>query len=125
MEVSILNIVIYVILGLVGFTSVVGWLYQKGVNKGLQKASDVSERIAQGLDGLGLIAGNAGLEKVGVAAVELSDVFDEAGDPLAVLADAVANKKFTKETIEAVIKESKEVWIEGKDFFVKVLKKPE
>jgi argininosuccinate lyase len=79
--------------------------------------------LGQALDGLALIAGNAGLPGVASASTELADVFDEAGDPLALLADMVKNQEFTKEKIREVIDQGKEVGIEAVDFFVKIIKK--
>lgn len=90
-----------------------------------EKVSPIGTRIAQGADALGTIAEGAGLEKVGVALHEISDVIDEAEDVPRLLAEYTKDGDLTAEEIKKLFKEVGEVGVEGKDFYIKVIKKSE
>ena len=90
------------------------------------KAAKLSDKIDSGLDGLALIAQGAGMEKVATVVKEASDPFEKLGDLFEALEKHTMDGKFTKEEIQSLLEnEGKELVVEGKDFYVKVLKKKE
>lgn len=88
------------------------------------KVAPIMDKIAKGLDGAGAMAEGAGFGKIATIAYELSDVIDEAEDVPRMLAEFTADKDLTKEEVIKLFEEMGEVAVEGKDFFIKVFKKP-
>jgi len=88
------------------------------------KVSPIMDKIAKGLDGAGALAEGAGLDKLSTIAYELSDVIDEAEDVPRMLAEFTADGDLTKEELAKILEEVGEVAVEGKDFYIKVFKKP-
>jgi len=88
------------------------------------KVAPIMDKIAKGLDGAGALAEGAGLDKLSTIAYELSDVIDEAEDVPRMLAEFTADGDLTKEELAKILEEVGEVAVEGKDFYIKVFKKP-
>jgi len=87
------------------------------------KVAPIMDKVASGLDTAGTLAQGAGLERVAEAAFELADVVDEAEDIPRLLAQYTADGDLTKEEITRILEEVGEVGVEGKDFYIKVIKK--
>jgi len=87
------------------------------------KAAPVLEKIAVGMKSASVIAAGFGLEKVANVIKEAADPVDEAGDTLQLFSDLTADGDFTKEELKSVLDEGKDVWIEAKDFRVKIIPK--
>lgn len=87
------------------------------------KAAPVLEKIASGMKGAAMLAEGAGLEKVANIIKEASDPIDEAGDMLQLFSDLTADGDFTKEELKRVLDEGEDVWVEAKDFRVKIIPK--
>ena len=89
------------------------------------KLAPIMDKIASGTDAAGSFADSAGMEKVGVALHEGSDVIDEAEDIPRLLAEYTKDGKLDAEEIKKLFKEVGEVGVELKDFVIKVFKKKE
>ncbi len=87
------------------------------------KLAPVLDKVAMGLDGAGALAAGAGFEKISTIAYELADVVDEAEDVPRMLAEFTEDGNFTKEEAIKILNELGEVGVEGKDFYLKVIKK--
>lgn len=87
------------------------------------KLAPILDKTAMALDGAGALASGAGFEKIAEAAFELSDVIDEAEDVPRLLAEFTADGDFTAEEAKRILEEGAEVVVEGKDFYLKVIKK--
>jgi len=122
---GLLDLIVTIVVGGLSLIRVADWLRSKKVDVIAQKTSDVLEKVADGMDGLALIARGAGLNRVADIVEQAADVPDELGDVAAKIADMTANDDFTKESVLALIDESKEVAVEGKEFFLVLKKKPE
>ena len=88
------------------------------------KVAPIMDKVAKGLDGVGAMAEGAGLDKLATIAYEFSDVVDEGEDVARLLAELTADGDLSKEDLIALLNEGKDVAVEGKDFVVKVFKKP-
>ena len=99
------------------------WVVKKKIDVIADKTAVILERVADGLDGVAVIARGAGLDKIATIVEEFADVPDEAGDVAAMIAEMTANDDFTKEAVLALLNEGKDVGVEGKDVWVKVIKK--
>lgn len=95
------------------------------LSKASGKIANVLEKGADGLDGLAVIAKSAGMDKVAYVLQEVSDPIDKAGDLFQAISDSTVDGEFTKDEMLNVLNEGKEVFVEGKDFYLKVIKKPE
>lgn len=84
----------------------------------------VMDKVAMGLDAVGVIAEGAGLEKVGLILHEGADLVDEAEDIPRLLAEYTADGDLTAEEINKLIAETGEVGVELKEFILVVKKKP-
>jgi len=120
---EIVKIVAVVLAGLASLTVAGKWLLQKGVDIGATKAADITEKIASSINGAAMVAKGAGLEKVGVILEEFADIPDELGDVGTKIAEMTKNQDFTKERFLELYSEGKDVVVEAKDFFIKVIKK--
>jgi len=89
------------------------------------KLAPILDKAASGVDAAGTIASGAGLEKLGTALHEGSDVIDEAEDIPRLLAEFTKDNKLDVDEIKQLFKEVGEVGVEFKDFVMKVVKKPE
>jgi len=90
------------------------------------KAAKLTDKIDSGLDGLALIAQGAGMERVATIVKEASDPFEKLSDVFEALEKHTLDGEFTKEEIQSLLEnEGKELVVEGKDFYIKVLKKKE
>lgn len=87
------------------------------------KIAPVLNKVEAGMDGVAAFAKSAGLEKIGTAIEEAADVVDELEDVATMLAEHTKNGEFTKEAALATLNEVGEVFVEGKDFWMKVVKK--
>lgn len=87
------------------------------------KVAPILDKVATGLDGAGAMAEGAGLEKVAEIAYELADVVDEVEDLPRLIADLTADGDLSKDDLVQLLNEGKDVAVEGKDFYVKIIKK--
>ena len=115
------------VLGLVG-VAITMWvipnkLWAKIISFFGEKLAPIMDRVADGLDAAGTIAEGAGLEKLGEALHEGSDVIDEAEDIPRLLAEYTKDAELDAEEIKTLLDEAGEVGVELKDFILKVIKK--
>lgn len=90
------------------------------------KGAGIADKIDSGLDGLALIAQGAGMERVATIMKEASDPFEKLGDVFEALEKHTLDGEFTKDEIQSLLEnEGKELVVEGKDFYIKILKKKE
>jgi len=87
------------------------------------KVAPILDKVATGLDGAGAMAEGAGLEKVAEIAYELADGVDEVEDLPRLIADLTADGDLSKDDLVQLLNEGKDVAVEGKDFYVKIIKK--
>jgi hypothetical protein len=123
MELELIEIIAVVLVGVAGLTGVGAWLLKKGVAIGAAKVADSTEKAALALDSVAAGAKAAGLEKVGVVVEEFADVPDELGDVATQIAHMTKNQDFTTEAFLKLFDEGQDVFVEGKDFVLKVIKK--
>lgn len=116
------TIVVPILVLVLAYFKVVDWVK---VGKGAQKAANVLEKVADGMDALSVIVQGAGMEKVSTFFKEGADVPDELGDVAQYIADHTADGKFDKDEVISALDMFGEVIVESKDFHIKVLKKKE
>lgn len=118
MEEVIVN-VLTIVFGL-GFIGTTFWAVSERISR---KAKSGSKNIGLTADQLAEVLERHGAPKLSNAVKEAADPFHEFSEFAAVVETATADKKFTKEEILNMWNEGKDVFIEGKDFVVKILKK--
>lgn len=123
MDLNLIELIAVVLGGAITLTGVGAWLIKKGVGIGAEKVAGAVEKSALALNGVAMAAHGAGLTKVGVIVEEFADVPDELGDVATQIALMTKNQDFTKEAFLKLYEEGKDVFVEGKDFVVKVIKK--
>lgn len=120
---SLYELIVTLVAGGLTLFKIGEWLVKKKIDVIADKTAVVLERVADGLDGVAILARGAGLDRVADIVEEFADIPDEAGDVAAKIAEMTANEDFTKEAVLELFKEGKDVGIEGKDFWIKVIKK--
>lgn len=115
--------VLGIVAGLVTMWAIPNAVWAKFISLFGGKVAPIMDKVAKGLDGAGAMAEGAGLAKVALIAYELSDVIDEAEDIPRMLEEYTADGDLTKEELMTILDEAGEVAVEGKDFWVKVIKK--
>ena len=122
---NVLEIIAMVVAALFTFDKVKGWFSKDGVSIAAAKTEEVLEKVADTMDGFALLAAGAGFPRIASVVEEIADIPDELGDVAGKIEEMTANKDFTKERVLELIQEGKEVIVEGKDCYVKVIKKSE
>lgn len=90
------------------------------------KGAVVAGKVDSALDGIALLANGAGMERVATIVKEASDPFEKLSDVFEALEKHTMDGEFTKEEIQSLLEnEGKELVVEGKDFYIKILKKKE
>ena len=89
------------------------------------KLAPVMDKVAKGMDAAGVIAGGAGLEKVGLVLQKGAKVIDEAEDIPRLLAEYTEDKKLDVDEIKRLIEETGEVGVAFKGLVLTVKKKEE
>ena len=123
LELGWVQVILYVVGALATLFLVPNKIWAKLLSLFGEKLAPIGESIAKGIDGLGVMAQGAGLEKIATAAFELSDVIDEAADVPQLVVDLSADGELSQEDVKKIIEATGEVVVEGKDFYVKVIKK--
>ena len=113
-----------VVLGL-GLQKVGAWVINKKIDVIAGKSEEVLERIASGMEGIAVVAKGAGFDKVGTFFDEAADPVQKLSDLAGTIEDITASQDFSKEKIIEAVDAGKDVVVEGKDFWLKVVKKPE
>ena len=85
----------------------------------------VMDKVAMGLDAVGVIATGAGLERVGSILHAGSDLVDEAEDIPRLLAEYTADGELTADEIKKLISETGEVGVKFKGLILTVKKTPQ
>ena len=123
LDLAWVKVVLYVVGALITLFLVPNKIWAKLLSFFGEKLAPIGESVAKGIDGLGVMAQGAGLEKIATAAFELSDVVDEAADVPQLIVDLSADGELSQEDVKKIIEATGEVVVEGKDFYVKVIKK--
>ena len=123
-NVNWLELIVMIVAGGVTLFGLAAWLIKKGGDVIARKIEAGLERGADLIDGAAIVARGAGFEKVADIMEEVADPLDEGGDVFGALAAMVEDQDFTKERLLGLVKEGKEVGLEAKDFWVKIIKKP-
>lgn len=121
LQLDVVQWIVGIITGALAIWKIVDWV--KIGNFAASKIAPILNKVEAGMDGVALFVKSAGLEKLGGAIEEAADVVDELEDVATVLAEHTKNGKFTKEAALAALDEVGEVIVEGKDFWMKVVKK--
>ena len=123
MDLSVLDIIVYVIAGVLTLLKVGDWLIKKKVDVIAGKSATLLEKIHTLMDSGAVIVRGAGAEKLADVIEEAADIPDALGDVASKIEQITKNQDFTKERVLELIQEGKEVAVEGKDFWLKVIKK--
>ena len=101
----------------------INWI---AIGKAARKAGNVAEKIASGGDSLAETMESFGMVKAPLVIKEGADIADEVGDLATMFADLTADGNLTADDLKKLFKEGKEgLWVELKDFRVKVFPKKE
>lgn len=93
------------------------------VSKIAGKIADIAEKAAVGGDVLADLLESYGFEKAALAIKEGADIPDELGDLAKMLEQFTADQKLTADEVRKLFEAGQEVWVEMKDFRVKVFPK--
>jgi hypothetical protein len=114
-----LEIIFTIVAGLVALITIPWGIARTVANK----IANTSGKIAVGADNVAELLSSFGLEKLSLAIKEGADIPDELEDLARVFAERTADNDLSKEDIKALFEEGKELWVEMKDFRVKVFPK--
>ena len=117
-----LDLIITIAVAVLAFFKVIDWVKLLPF---IRKVGTGAEKVATSMDSAAIILQGLGFEKPSMIVKEGADIVDELGDVAAKLAELTADGNFTKEDALAVLKEGKDVWVEMKDFRIKVFPKKE
>lgn len=117
---STLEIIITIILALSGFFAI-SWM---AVSRFASKFAGWMGTAETTLDSAAIIAEGLGLEKVAMVLKEGADIPEEAEKLAEFIAEITADENFTKDEAMAAIQKAKDgLWVELKDFRMKVFPK--
>ena len=123
MDINILDLIVTIVVGGLTLLKIGEWLRGKKVDVIASKTEAVLEKVADGMDGLALLAKGAGFQRVADVVEAAADIPDELGDVAGKIAEMTANDDFTKERVMELIAEGKEVAVEAKEFVLVIKKK--
>ena len=92
-------------------------------NKIVGKIGTISEKVAAGGNTVATMLDTFGMEKASMIVKEGADIPDELGDLATMFAELTADKKLTAAEVKLLFEAGKELFVELKDFRIKVFPK--